>query len=124
LLTVALVIAAACNNGYPVAPLSDGDAACADLVQYCAAPAAAVGEPYQSCYDTGMRGKANACLDVADECVKPCRDADVALPATGEGGAPGAAGSNGGAGEASGAGNLGAGEPGESPGGAGGAAGR
>ncbi len=115
------MIAAACNNGYPIAPLSDGDAVCADLVQYCAAPAAALGEPYQGCYDTGMRGKANACLEVEDECVKSCHDADRALPPPGGAGAPGAAGSNGGARDEGGAGNLaGAGETSESPGGAGG----
>jgi hypothetical protein len=77
-----------------VTPLSDGDAVCADLVQYCAAPAAALGEPYQGCYETGMRGKAPACLD-AEACVTSCHDAGLALPPPGDGGAAGAAGASG-----------------------------
>ena len=84
-----------CDNHTPVAPLRDGAAACEELSYYCDAPAAAYGEPYQTCADHGAKGIGNACLSVYDDCIPRCKQALDALPeggAGGEGGAPGAGG--------------------------------
>jgi len=95
LVVPAWFVAPACDNHFPVAPLRDGDAVCSELVQYCAAPAAAFGEPYRSCYDTGMQGDADACLAVEDQCVEPCYGENMALSAAGgEAGAGGASGAS------------------------------
>ena len=116
------LVAAACDNHFPVAPIRDGDAVCAELVQYCAAPATAFGGQYQSCYETGMRGDANACLGVEDDCVKPCYGENMALSsAGGEAGARGAGAGASGEGGAGGVPSGAAGAAGETSGGAGGA---
>lgn len=120
---LALWIAAACNNGYTSASIGDGDAVCGELVQYCAAPASALGEPYQSCYETGMRADPDACLGAEDRCVRSCYDENALLQAAaGAAGAPGSAGSSAGENAEAGGGNVAgaAGDASFAPGGAGG----
>ena len=99
-LLLALPLAPACENHHPIAPLRDGATACEELVTYCEDPAAALGEPYQSCYETGDDGIGNACLDVYYDCIPKCRAALDELGAGGEGGAGGAGGQSGAAGDA------------------------
>jgi hypothetical protein len=94
----------ACENDVPVVPIPDGAAACEELVRYCEGPAAALGEPYQSCYDTGTQGDGDACLNVYDQCVTPCYDASMSLP--GNGGAAGQSGAAGEGGETNSAGGA------------------
>jgi hypothetical protein len=97
----AVGLASGCDNPRDVAPLRDGLAACDQLIDYCEVPAAALGEPHQSCLDTGLEQLGNACLRVYDACIPACQTAGDELGgAGGEGGASGAAG-HGGAGGAS-----------------------
>jgi hypothetical protein len=97
----AVGLAPGCDNPRDIAPLRDGQAACDELIAYCEEPAAALGEPHQSCFDTGLEQIGNACLHVYDGCIPACRRAGDELGGgSGEGGASGAAG-HGGAGGAS-----------------------
>jgi hypothetical protein len=75
---------AACADHRPVGPLRDGQDACQDIVAHCQEPSK-LGEPYLSCYDTGIRGDGDVCLSAHDDCVKSCTDAPVP-GAGGEGG--------------------------------------
>jgi hypothetical protein len=88
----------ACENHRPVAPLHDGDAACNQLADVCAEPSR-LGEPYRSCYETGVNADPNACLDAYNDCISSCANApDAGLGGasggSGEGGAPETGGSN------------------------------
>jgi hypothetical protein len=85
---------AACSDRRPLGPLRDGDAACDDLVATCQ-DAAALGEPFLSCYASGVRGNGDECLSVHDDCIQSCLDAPAAS---------GGAGGEAGRGEAGGAG--------------------
>jgi hypothetical protein len=98
----AMPLAPACENHHPIAPLRDGLAACEELEKYCELPGAELGEPYQTCYETGDNGNGNACLDTYYDCVPKCKAALDELEAEG-----GAGGEGGGAGESSGAGGQG-----------------
>jgi hypothetical protein len=102
----------ACADHRPVGPLRDGDVACQNIVAHCADPVASLGEPYQSCYQKGVDGNGEECLNVYDDCLKSCEEARAML---------GGSGGEGGKGEA-GAPNNEAGAPGNE-GGAGGHAG-
>jgi hypothetical protein len=98
---VALPLVPGCDTPLDLAPLRDGLTACDELVAYCEAPAAALGEPYQTCFETGDAKVGNACLHIYYDCMPDCRIAGENLGgAGGEGGASSAAG-EGGAGGAS-----------------------
>jgi hypothetical protein len=90
----------ACQIKRPVGPLRDGDAACQSLVDVCAKPAAELGEPFQSCYQTGVNADGNECLSVYDTCLDACTYPPPPLGGGGEGGEAGQAGSSGAAGAA------------------------
>lgn len=96
--------AVACNDRRPVTQLRDALAECAELESECKAPAAELGEPYQTCYDTGASKVKNACLNRYYDCIDACRAANQnlgsggAAGATGEAGATNDAGSRGDAG--------------------------
>ena len=92
-----LPVAPACANDTPLAPLEDGGVACREMADNCALPAERLGEPYQTCFETGSQGVPNACLQSYYDCVPKCRAALADLGAAGEGGA-GAAGKAGSAG--------------------------
>lgn len=95
----ALPLVPGCDTPLRLAPLRDGLAACEELVNYCEEPAAALGEPYQTCFETGDANGGNACLHVYDDCIPDCRIAGDELAAGGgaggEGGAGGVSGSAG-----------------------------
>jgi hypothetical protein len=92
----AIGLASGCDNPRDIAPLRGGLAACDELIAYCEAPAAAFGEPHQSCLDTGLEQLGNACLHAYDDCIRACKTAGDELGgAGGEGGASGALGHGG-----------------------------
>lgn len=72
--------------------LRDGLAECAELASECEAPADQLGEPYQTCYDTGASKVKNACINRYYDCIDACRAANRNL---GSGGAAGANGDSG-----------------------------
>jgi hypothetical protein len=82
LVSLALV---ACVDHRPLGQLRDGDAACQDIVAQCQ-DASALGEPFRSCYATGLRANGGACLSAHDDCVKSCENAPASAGAGGEGG--------------------------------------
>ncbi|HSU38363.1 MAG TPA: hypothetical protein VLJ38_02315 [Polyangiaceae bacterium] len=55
------------------------------MVATCEAPSA-LGEPYRSCYATGVRGDGNACLSAHDDCIQACENPSASAGAGGEGG--------------------------------------
>ncbi len=94
----AVALVPGCDNPRDIAPLRDGEVACEELVAYCEEPAAAFGEPYSSCFQTGDDNVGNACLHAYDDCIPRCKTALGELEgAGGEGGGSGAP-SDGGAG--------------------------
>jgi hypothetical protein len=92
-----------CDSPREIAPLRDGLAACEELVAYCEAPAAALGEPYLACFETGDDNVGNACLHAYDDCIPACKTALGELEGAGGEGGGGGAPTDGGAGGASGA---------------------
>jgi hypothetical protein len=75
----------ACANPRPLGQLRDGDAACEDMVATCQAPSS-LGEPYRSCYATGVRGAGDACLSAHDDCIQACENPSASAGGGGEGG--------------------------------------
>ena len=92
LLLGALPVVPACENARPVTALRDGPRECLELERACKAPAGALGEPYQHCYDTGKSKVANACINYYFDCIDSCRTASENLGQAGQGGEGGAAG--------------------------------
>jgi len=85
-----LLFAPGCQSDRPLTALRDGPRECEELELNCKAPAAALGEPYQHCYETGKAKVANACINYYYDCIDQCRDASENLGAGGQGGASGA----------------------------------
>lgn len=97
---IAALVAPACGSDVPVGPLRDAAAECDELEAACQKPAAALGEPYQSCYETGKDAVPNACRGVYYDCIAKCH---AALDSLGEGGEGGQGGAGAGAGGQAGA---------------------
>lgn len=102
----ALPLFQACVTERPVTALRDGPRECLELERMCKAPAAAFGEPYQHCYETGQSKVSNACINYYYDCIDSCRAASENIGHGGQGGESG--GTNGGESGASGAGAGGA----------------
>ena len=83
--TLVSLVLVACVDHRPVGQLHDGDAACQDIVVQCH-DASALGEPYKSCYLTGLRANGGACLSAHDDCVEACANAPASAGGGGEGG--------------------------------------
>jgi hypothetical protein len=93
---VALPLVPGCDTPLTLAPLRDGLAACDELVTYCEEPASELGEPYQTCFETGDARLGNACLHIYYDCIPDCRIAGENLGgAGGESGASSSAGEGG-----------------------------
>lgn len=85
-----LLLAPGCQSDRPLTALRDGPRECEELERDCKAPAEALGEPYQHCYETGQAKIANACINYYYDCIDQCRDASEGLEAGGSSGAGGA----------------------------------
>ena len=75
--------------------LRDGLAECAELASECKDPAEQLGEPYQTCYDTGVSKVKNACINRYYDCIDACRAANQNLGSGGAAGSSGDAGASG-----------------------------
>jgi hypothetical protein len=84
-----LLLAPACQQDRPLTALRDGPRECTELERNCEAPAAALGEPYQHCYETGKAKVPNACINYYYDCIDQCREASETLGAGGQSGASG-----------------------------------
>jgi hypothetical protein len=85
-----VLLAPGCQQDRPLTALRDGPRECVELERNCEAPAAALGEPYQHCYETGKAAVANACINYYFDCIEQCREASENLGAGGQGGIGGA----------------------------------
>jgi len=87
-----LWFAPGCQQDRPLTALRDGPRECVELERQCQAPAEALGEPYEHCYETGKAKVSNACINYYFDCIDQCREASENLGAGGQGGASGASG--------------------------------
>ena len=87
-----LVLAPGCQQDRPLTALRDGPRECVELERQCQAPAEALGEPYQHCYETGKAKVSNACINYYYDCIDQCREASETLGSGGQSGASGASG--------------------------------
>jgi len=89
-LLASLSLVPGCEQDHPLTALRDGPRECAELEQTCEAPAAAYGEPFQHCYETGKSKVSNACINYYFDCMDECRFITENPPSEGQGGAAGA----------------------------------